>query len=206
MGIIYSRSEQKVQEVYRDFVNGSLMVDESYQRRSVWLERDKVRLIETMLLGLIIPELYFWDADTDADSGLTITHIVDGQQRVKSIVEFIDNKLKLQKEFLIEDFAKENFGDKYFKDLDGEIKKQIWTYNLSIIRIQNKEMDEIRKIFYRVNLTNYSLNDQERRHSNSWGKFADLTSEIISTIRLLVSSGKHSSLHLVPASIWKIGI
>lgn len=180
MGIIYSRSEQKVQEVYRDFVNGSLMVDESYQRRSVWLERDKVRLIETMLLGLIIPELYFWDADTDADSGLTITHIVDGQQRVKSIVEFIDNKLKLQKEFLIEDFAKENFGDKYFKDLDGEIKKQIWTYNLSIIRIQNKEMDEIRKIFYRVNLTNYSLNDQERRHSNSWGKFADLTSEIIS--------------------------
>lgn len=180
MGIIYSRSEQKVQEVYRDFVNGSLMVDESYQRRSVWLERDKVRLIETMLLGLIIPELYFWDADTDADSGLTITHIVDGQQRVKSIVEFIDNKLKLQKEFLIEDFAKENYGDKYFKDLDGDIKKQIWAYNLSVIRIQNKDMDEIRKIFYRVNLTNYSLNDQERRHSNSWGKFADLTSEIIS--------------------------
>lgn len=180
MEIIYSRSEQKVQEVYRDYVNGSLMVDESYQRRSVWLERDKVRLIETMLLGLIIPELYFWDADTDADSGLTITHIVDGQQRVKAIVEFIDNKLKLQKDFLIEDYAKENYGDKYFKDLDGDIKKQIWAYNLSIIRIKNKEKDEIRKIFYRVNLTNYSLNDQERRHSNLWGKFADLTSEIVS--------------------------
>ena len=32
MGIIYSRSEQKVQEVYRDFTNNSLIVDESYQR------------------------------------------------------------------------------------------------------------------------------------------------------------------------------
>ncbi len=180
MGIIYSRSELKVQEIHRDFLNGTLIVDDSYQRKSVWLERDKIRLVETILLGLIIPELYFWDADTDADSGLTITHIVDGQQRIKAIVDFVNNNLKLQKDCLIEDYSKEHFGDKCFKDLDEEFKKQVWAFNLSVIRIQNKEIDEIRKIFYRVNLTNYSLNDQERRHSNSWGKFADLTAEIIS--------------------------
>ncbi|HUN20730.1 hypothetical protein [uncultured Bacteroides sp.] len=39
-------------------------------------------------------------------------------------------------------------------------------------------MDEIRNIFYRLNLTDYSLNDQEKRHSNTWGLFADLTKEI----------------------------
>lgn len=180
MGIIYSRSEQKVQEVYRDFTNNSLIVDESYQRRSVWVDRDKIRLIETILLGLIVPELYFWDAETDANSGQTITHIVDGQQRIKAIVDFIDNKIRLQKDCLLDPVAKELYGDKSFSDLDDEVKKQLWAFRLSVIRIENKDMDEIRKIFFRVNLTNYSLNDQERRHSNSWGKFADLTSEVIS--------------------------
>ena len=180
MGIIYSRSEQKVQEVYRDFTNNSLIVDESYQRRSVWVDRDKIRLVETILLGLIVPELYFWDAETDANSGQTITHIVDGQQRIKAIVDFIDNKIRLQKDCLLDPVAKELYGDKSFSDLDDEVKKQLWAFRLSVIRIENKDMDEIRKIFFRVNLTNYSLNDQERRHSNSWGKFADLTSEIIS--------------------------
>lgn len=180
MGINYSRSEQKVQEIYNHFVDGTLIVDNSYQRRCVWVERDKIRLIETILLGLIIPELYFWDAETDADTGLTTTHIVDGQQRVKAIVDFIDNKLKLQKDSLLEDYTKNKYGDKYFRDLDGETKKQIWAFNLAIIRIQNENFDNIRNIFYRVNLTSYSLNDQERRHSNTWGKFADLTSEIFS--------------------------
>ena len=180
MGIIYSRSEQKVQEVYRDFTNNSLIVDESYQRRSVWVDRDKIRLIETILLGLIVPELYFWDAETDANSGQTITHIVDGQQRIKAIVDFIDNKIRLQKDCLLDPVAKELYGDKSFSDLDDEVKKQLWAFRLSVIRIENKDMDEIRKIFFRVNLTNYSLNDQERRHSNFWGKFADLTSEVIS--------------------------
>lgn len=178
MSINYSRSEQKVQEIYRDFTNGTLTVDESYQRRSVWVERDKVRLIETMLLGLIIPELYFWDAETDADSGLTITHIVDGQQRVKAIIDFINNSLKLNKEYLTEEHIKKNYGDKYFKDIEPETRKQIWSFKLSIIRIQDKDFNEIRNIFYRVNLTSYSLNDQERRHSNTWGHFSDLTSEI----------------------------
>ena len=180
MGIIYSRSEQKVQEVYRDFTNNSLIVDESYQRRSVWVDRDKIRLIETILFGLIVPELYFWDAETDANSGQTITHIVDGQQRIKAIVDFIDNKIRLQRDCLLDPVAKELYGDKSFSDLDDEVKKQLWAFRLSVIRIENKDMDEIRKIFFRVNLTNYSLNDQERRHSNSWGKFADLTSEVIS--------------------------
>lgn len=178
MGINYSRSEQKVQEIYRDFTSGSLIIDESYQRRSVWIERDKIRLIETMLLGLIIPELYFWDAEIDADSGITITHIVDGQQRVKTIIDFINNKLKLQKEHLIDTNIKNKFGDLYFKDLDEDTKKQIWSFNLSVIRIKNDDLNEIRNIFYRVNLTSYSLNDQERRHSKTWGCFADLTSEI----------------------------
>lgn len=178
MALTYNRHELKVQQIFNDFKDGVLIVDTSYQRRSIWLERDKVRLIETILLGLIIPEVYFWDAETDPDTGKTITHIVDGQQRINAIVQFINNEFKLSQDFLIDNNISKRFGNKYFSDLESCDKILIWTFNLSIVRIKDKNMDEIRNIFYRLNLTNYSLNDQEKRHSNTWGLFADLTKEI----------------------------
>ncbi len=178
MGLTYSRNELKIQQIYNDFRDEVLIVDQSYQRRSIWLERDKIRLIETILLGLIIPEVYFWDAETDPDSGKTITHIVDGQQRISAVVDFINNNFKLSKEHLITEQIKEKYGDKRFADLSNDDKIIIWTFNFSIVRIKDKNKDEIRNIFYRLNLTDYSLNDQEKRHSNTWGCFADLSKEI----------------------------
>ena len=44
------------------------------------------------------------------------------------------------------------------------------------------------------------------RYLLACSEYAIFTSEMISTILRLVSSGRHSSLHLFPASIWKIGI
>lgn len=178
MGLSYNRHELKVQQIFSDFKEGNLVVDISYQRRSIWLDRDKIRLIETILLGLIIPEVYFWDAETDPDTGKTITHIVDGQQRINAVVEFISNEFKLVKEHLLNDEIKDKYGDKRFEDLSSDDKILIWTFNLSIVHIKDKSMEEIRNIFYRLNLTDYSLNDQERRHSNVWGLFANLTKEI----------------------------
>ena len=49
-------------------------------------------------------------------------------------------------------------------------------------------------------------NPHSAKYLRACSEYAIFTSEIISTIRLLVSSGRHSSLHLLPASIWKIGI
>lgn len=178
MSLNYSRHELKIQRIFDDFKNGDLIVDTSYQRRSVWIERDKIRLIETILIGLIIPEVYFWDAETNPNTGKTVTHIVDGQQRINAIAEFIGNEFKLSKEHLIDESIKEKYGDKYFDALNDDDKVLIWTFNLSIVHIKDKNQDEIRSIFYRLNLTNYSLNDQEKRHSNTWGLFSDLTHDI----------------------------
>jgi hypothetical protein len=174
----YDIQKMTIKKIYDWFDKKELIIDKSYQRRCIWLPRDKVRLIETILLGLIIPEIYLWDAETNPDNGITITHIVDGQQRINAIVDFICNNLKLSKEFFIDDVAKQNYGDKLFKDLPDEIRTEIWNYCLPIVQIKNIEISDIKTMFYRLNLTNYSLNDQEKRHSNSWGKFVELSKEI----------------------------
>ena len=98
----FTDTRKSIKEITSMFEEGSLIVDETYQRRSVWGEKDKVRLIETVLLKLVIPVLFFWKAETDPDTGKSITHIVDGQQRIKAICSFVNNEFKLKKQYLLD--------------------------------------------------------------------------------------------------------
>ena len=172
----FSDNRKTVNEIFTMFDEGKLIVDDTYQRRSVWSEKDKVRLIETILLQLVIPELFFWKADTDPETGISTTHIVDGQQRIKAIYSFINNEFKPQ--YLLDEGSKEKYANKYFKDLDTETRKTFWNYQLMIIEIDSAATrDDIITMFNRLNLTDYNLNDQEKRNSVS-GEFAALAREI----------------------------
>ncbi len=174
----FSDNRKTVNEIFTMFDEGKLIVDDTYQRRSVWSEKDKVRLIETILLQLVIPELFFWKADTDPETGISTTHIVDGQQRIKAIYSFINNEFKLKPQYLLDENSKEKYANKYFKDLDTETRKTFWNYQLMIIEIDSAATrDDIITMFNRLNLTDYNLNDQEKRNSVS-GEFAALAREI----------------------------
>lgn len=174
----YTSTRKSIKEISSMFEEASLIVDDSYQRRSVWGEKDKIRLVETVLLKMIIPELFFWKADTDPETGASITHIVDGQQRIKALCSFVNNEFKLKPQFLLDDNAKTAYGNKFFKDLDTEDKKSFWNYMLMIIDIDpSATRDDIITMFNRLNLTDYNLNDQEKRNSKS-GEFAALAREI----------------------------
>ena len=174
----FNDNRKTVNEIFTMFDEGRLIVDDTYQRRSVWSEKDKVRLIETILLQLVIPELFFWKADTDPETGVSTTHIVDGQQRIKAIYSFINNEFKLKPQYLLDGGIKSEYSNKYFKDLDAETRKAFWNYQLMIIEIDSKATrDDIITMFNRLNLTDYSLNDQEKRNSVS-GEFAALAREL----------------------------
>ena len=174
----FNDNRKTVNEIFTMFDEGKLIVDDTYQRRSVWSEKDKVRLIETILLQLVIPELFFWKADTDPETGVSTTHIVDGQQRIKAIYSFINNEFKLKPQYLLDGSIKAEYSNKYFKDLDAETRKAFWNYQLMIIEFDSKATrDDIITMFNRLNLTDYSLNDQEKRNSVS-GEFAALAREL----------------------------
>ena len=171
-------TRKSIKDISTMFSDGTLLVDNTYQRRSVWSEKDKVRLVETVLLKLVIPVLFFWKAETDPETGKSITHIVDGQQRIKAICSFIDNEFKLKPQFLLDKTARERFGNKYFKDLDQEDKRAFWNYQLMVIDIDPEATrEDIITMFNRLNLTDYNLNDQEKRNSVS-GEFASLAREL----------------------------
>ncbi len=174
----FSSNHKTINEIHKMYGNGTLIIDNTYQRRAVWSEKDKIRLIETILLNLIIPELFFWPAETDPETGESIIHIVDGQQRIKAITSFISNEFKLKKQYLMEDEPKESYGNMFFKNLPAKTRQAFWNYKLMIIEIDRRATREnIVNMFRRLNLTDYNLNDQEKRNSIS-GDFAALTREL----------------------------
>ncbi len=172
----FSRNSIKINDIYEKFDNELWVVDNTYQRRKVWGEKDNIRLIETILLDLVIPEIFIWDCDTDPTTGKTITHIVDGQQRVNAIFDFIQDNYKLKSKYLLSEKIKKQFGEMKFSELDDEAKKKIWRYELSVVNLDSSfDLSEIKNMFFRLNLTDYSLNDQEKRNSfdSEFGKAAE---------------------------------
>lgn len=166
MKYLFRRNTKTIQEINRDFNEGKLFADSSYQRRKVWNDQDKVRLIETILMELVMPEVFFWTTDRDPDTGVASTHIVDGQQRINAIVDFIGGEFSLNERYLMNDEIKQLCGKKAFKELDQSYKNKIWEYPISIVEIDPVcTMSDIKELFYRLNLTNYNLNQQEKRNS-----------------------------------------
>lgn len=180
MKYLFRRNTKTIQEINRDFTEGKLFADSSYQRRKVWNDQDKVRLIETILMELVMPEVFFWTTDRDPDTGVASTHIVDGQQRINAIVDFIGGEFVLNERYLMNEEMKAVCGKKSFKELDQTFKNKIWEYPISIVEIDPAcKMSEIKELFYRLNLTNYNLNQQEKRNSKD-SIFGD-KSEALST-------------------------
>src|SRR6056297_3114654 len=71
-----------------------LVLAPDFQRGSVWTVAAKVFLIDTILNDLPMPQVYF-RTKLNAESQTTVREVVDGQQRLRAILEFASDKLKL---------------------------------------------------------------------------------------------------------------
>lgn len=157
---------------------GLLVVDNSFQRNYVWTKKNQVQLIESILMGYPIPEIYLWNTGTDEDSGDTCYSIVDGQQRTGAIFQYITNSFKLTESALNEaNECYQRAKNRYFKDLDTDDKKAIWAYVFSVRIIRNSvAREDIVTMFLRLNSNNMTLNPQELRNAEFEGEFMKVTS------------------------------
>lgn len=162
-----------------NFNNNLLFIDNSFQRRYVWLKKHKISLIETILMGYAIPEIYIWKVETDPDTGNSKHSIVDGQQRIGALTSFINDEFALQTSVLSDDNKKASFAGKKFSELAPEDKNKIWDYPFSIRVISDEvKKEEIVNLFLRLNSTDKTLNPQELRNAEFNGKFLETAEEI----------------------------
>lgn len=155
---------------FRDMsIAGKLILRPEYQRQAVWPERAKVSLMETILLGYPIPEIYL-AYETSPDGYQTVS-VVDGQQRLTALLDYLENRYALDE--LEDKDISEKYEGKYFRDLPAEVRTEFFQYRFPIRRLSNLDEEFVRAIFARVNRVNMVLTAQELRNALLPGPFFD---------------------------------
>lgn len=183
-------SLQTLRTQYRisDFVewqrSGSLQLNPFFQRRSVWKKGAKSYLIDTILKGFPIPIIFLRDMPSDRRTLRSKRDVVDGQQRIRTILAFVDKTLlddfdPSRDDFTIDKVHNKKLGGKYFSDLSAEDQQAILDYQFSVHSFPTDTDDrEILQIFARMNATGYKLNPQELRNAEFFGEFKTLAYEL----------------------------
>lgn len=75
-----------------DLISGRKVINirPEYQRRLRWTDKQKSRLIESLLLNIPIPPVFFFESDAAE------YEVMDGQQRLNTIKEFFNNEFILK--------------------------------------------------------------------------------------------------------------
>jgi 5-methylcytosine-specific restriction endonuclease McrA len=141
-----------------------------YQREYVWRLKPELpsRLIESVLLDIPIPPIYFGKM---LDGRL---EVIDGQQRLTTLIDFVSNKFPLQK---LRGLGTLN--EKCYRDLSEEHQAKIDDAPIHCVVINTGDRAELRyEIFERLNRGSMSLNEQEVRNCVYRGAFNDLIAEL----------------------------
>lgn len=149
-----------------------LEIQPAFQRGNVWNPPARVMLIDSILKNIPLPKIFI---GTIIKSGSTHRIVIDGQQRISSILDFLGNKFALNAPY------NGPHAGKYFKDLEENVQNQILSYNLDFNEFQNYTDEEIRNIYHRVNKYTIALNKQELRRADFPGDFLDLSEKLSST-------------------------
>lgn len=150
---LFELGRMDIIDLYEWYVSEKLNANAYFQRQSVWKEKDRVDLIDTILKGLPIPSIFLCEASTDLTHLKKKYNILDGRQRLESIFNFIDNKFK--------------YNGKSFGELDSKDQEKITNYSIPIVQIYIKPeaTEEIKEIFKRLNKNSYNLNKIEKTSS-----------------------------------------
>jgi hypothetical protein len=142
--------------------NDELQMKPPFQRNPVWQEVQKAYLIDTIIRGYPVPELYL--QTTVSAEGKEQHIIVDGQQRVRACLEFVNNDFALGEQ-------SGGLAGFLFEQVSDEIKRRIFEYKFVVRSLPILPDAEVREIFGRLNRNNVALNRQELRHATYWGEF-----------------------------------
>lgn len=160
----------RISEFHKWNLEKILVLAPPFQRKPIWSEKSKSYLIDTIVRGFPVPEIYV-QVKTDV-KGHTKYLVVDGQQRIRSILEFLDGSFKLSEK------DNQEHGGSEFSELPPDVRTDFWDYQLVTRELKTKYDDEVKQVFLRLNKNVVPLNRQELRNATYDGQFISLVNRI----------------------------
>lgn len=135
--------------------------------------------MDSIIRGFPIP-LIFLHNRIDIASSRSVRQVVDGQQRLRTILSFVDPGCLTDQDewddFVIVRAHNKEYANTHFADLPDEIQSQILQTTLSV-NVLPPDIDDVTvlQIFQRMNTTGIKLTDQEVRNGTYFGEFKDVS-------------------------------
>lgn len=161
-------SDWTVETLQGQILKGNVDLQPSFQRREVWTVEKKSAFIESLILGIPVPQIVL--AQKKDSRGKYI--VLDGKQRLLSVEGFYEGQYGLQSVSLLPEIKGMKHGE-----LDDEWRDALDNATIRTIRLSGWEKDSVLyTIFHRLNTGSVSLNTQELRSALYPGPFTSFIS------------------------------
>jgi hypothetical protein len=151
-----------VQEILESFDRGDLNITPWYQRRSVWTKPQKAYLINTLHESMPVPSIYIRHS-IDIEKERSIKEVVDGQQRVRCLLEYRNNIFPAKHPNYKQSVL--------YSDLKKTERIKFLLTALSVGYLIDATDQDVIDIFGRINSVAKTLNPQEKRNSQFSGAY-----------------------------------
>ena len=155
-----------IQQLVNHFEKGQLNLEPGFQRNSVWAQRDRCKLIESILMNYPIPSIFLYK-NQDGHGGLKYD-VIDGKQRLESLFMFMGLGRFRRQKFEVQMQISPEDGE---PALCGWAKLQkkgetfhFFAYKIPTVEISGEHADII-DVFLKINSTGKKLTSAERRHA-----------------------------------------
>lgn len=169
----YHRTNYRIAELLRWEKKDQLILQPKFQRRPVWSYAARSYLIDTVVRNLPMPKVYLRKI-VHPKTRLTAYEVVDGQQRLRAIIDFCNGTLELSRRHNPE------LGGVVFGDLPEPIRRTFLQYELSTEVMENATDPEVWGMFERLNQYTLTLNRQEKLNWEYFGYFKQIAYKLAS--------------------------
>jgi hypothetical protein len=148
-----------------------LIVNTTYQRSpNIWPPNAKSYFIDSILEGYPFPKVYFYET-YDERRKKPRREIVDGQQRITTCIDFLNNVFALSS-------ASKRYAGSTFNNLPDDDQKRFIMMPVQVDIVLLAERSELLEMFRRINAYTAPLNPAEKRHAEFQGKFKWFINEL----------------------------
>lgn len=183
MKVDFNSYDFSIKEIVSMVKERLINISPDYQRHFRWGKDRQSQLIESLFLGIPIPNLFM---ATNQDSSW---ELIDGVQRLSSIIsfvgseeerEYIDSSDDAYEPLVLEGLEKlTEFNGKSFIDLPIDVQTKLKLTTLKVTTLSDKSDKNVRfDLFERLNKGGVSLTDQEIRSCVYRGRFNDFLKEL----------------------------
>lgn len=171
----FNPREYSIRELFDSYKRGETILSPKFQRRPVWDYKAKSYLIDSIICGYPIPRIFIRES-TNLDMSAK-REIVDGQQRLQTIFDFLNDGFKISK------VHNAKFGNKTYSELTEDVQRDFLKYPISAVLLIDLSDNDVFDIFARLNTYSVKLNNQELLNSQFFGLYKKLVYKLAQEYR-----------------------